>query len=109
METTAHRPGITAPPIRNPLTRWRPKAREPANAETIDVADAQPREQAGERFCFECRDARYDKALSVCECTSVASEFAHQRVFSGQVACGWFIERRTERAVRWSICSGRML
>jgi hypothetical protein len=109
MESFTERPPLDAPAIDTPLTRWRPKERSAADKATRRGTKAAGEQAVEERFCFECGDARYNRSLSICECGSAVSEFARQQVFSGQVACGWFVRRRSKRRVKWSVCSGRML
>ena len=106
--------------IRTPIRLPRPTVTAPSavtvpSAATIlparDAAsgEAAPAGQTAEEefFCADCRHAQFDRARSLCLCTSPVAEFARQTIFAGQPACGWF-DKKTKRVYKWSICSGRM-
>lgn len=108
METASRiHPPVVAPPMRAPIPLTKPKTSAVPDEERVRDHATQPEEHAAEYFCAQCRHARFDRMRSSCICASVSSEFAHQQVFSVQVACGWFVKRGL--VLSWPLFSARKL
>jgi hypothetical protein len=99
---------VPAAPIRTPIRLAPPETGVLADDEAVRADAAQVERTATEEFyCAQCRFAKFDRARSLCLCTSPVAEFARQTIFAGQTACGWF-KMRPKRVLKWSLASGRM-